>query len=140
MKETEGETTPMRMIALTLAAAAAAAPAAADFVPLSEAMKQKPPAEYALTRCAGQSRATAEWIAEHGEMGDVAEGLAQRAAAFESAAARVYDAAAEDVDLAVEDWRSRFEASGRDGDAAWRSDPLWAKDMQVCDEIADAAR
>ena len=129
----------MRLIALALAAAAAT-PAAADFIPLNERMKQKPPVEYALTRCAGMSRATAEWIAEHGEMTEVAEGLAQRAAALESAAAKVHESAADDSEVAFDDWMTRFEESGRDGDAAWRSDPLWAKDMQVCDEIADAAR
>ena len=128
-----------RLLALALAAAAAT-PAAADFVPLNETMKQKPPAEYALVRCAGQSRATAEWIAAHGEMDDVAEGLSQRARAFERAAAQVEEDAEAQVAAAVQDWRARLEASGREGDAAWRSDPLWAKDMQVCDEIADAAR
>ena len=129
-----------RVLAAALLALSAGAAPAADIVPLAEKMKQGMPTHYALVRCAALSLATAEWVAGHDGDAALAEGLAQRAAGFERAAAR----AAEGVDVAVttfaDEWSDRFAASGRPGDSAWKGDPLWAKDMTVCDEIAEAAR
>lgn len=114
-----------------------AAPAAADIVPLAHVMRQGAPTHIALVRCAGMSAATAEWIVGHGGDQQVAAGLAQRANAFAAAAVRAQEGLTADIEGVTDIWRARFEASGHQDDAAWRSDPLWFKDMALCDEIAD---
>lgn len=89
--------------------------AAQDIVPIPEAMKQDAPTSYALVRCAGVSRASAVAAAER---------AGEKPAEAEAAAV----------------WTARFAASGRVGDAAWKTDPLRAEDMTVCAEFAAAAR
>lgn len=123
------------LAALTFAPLASAA----DFIPITEAMKQGAPTEYALVRCAAISRATAEWIADKGGDASVAEGLAQRASAFDAAADRAAEGTRAASDSFVGEWLARFADSGREGDRAWQADPVWAKDMTVCDQIAAAA-
>ncbi|TVQ57995.1 MAG: hypothetical protein EA355_02975 [Rhodobacteraceae bacterium] len=114
-----------------------AAPAAADIVPLAHVMRQGAPTHIALVRCAGQAAATAEWIAGHGGDPALATSLAQRANGFAAAAERAQGGVGADIDGVTDIWRARFEASGHQDDAAWRSDILWFKDMALCDEIAD---
>jgi hypothetical protein len=116
-----------------------AAPAAADIVPLANVMKQGAPTHIALVRCAGLAAATAEWIAGHGGDTTLAAGLAERANAFALAATRAQQGLTADIEGVTDVWRARFEESGHQDDAAWRQDPLWFKDMAVCDEIADWA-
>jgi hypothetical protein len=131
------------LAAALLALSAGAAPAleqTTEIVPLAEKMKQGMPTHYALVRCAAIAQATSDWIVETEGASDISEGLAERAAGFERAAAR----AAEGSDVAVAtfagEWTDRFAASGRSADRAWKADPLWAKDMTLCDEIAAAAQ
>jgi hypothetical protein len=135
-------TRPLALAALA-AALATAAPAleqTTDIVPLAEKMKQGMPTHYALVRCAALSLATAEWIVETDGDAEIAGGLAQRAGAFETAAAREAEGADVAVATFAAEWTDRFRDSGQPGDRAWKTDPLWAKDMAVCDEIAAAAR